>query len=108
MYSASHDPAAMAARLALRKKLHIHGKCSLAKALFAVSWDVEVDPEFGDIIGIQFAGEKAHEDFKLFKALAPFAKAGSFIAMEGEDGGLWRWWFTGRVVQEQYGRVVYK
>jgi hypothetical protein len=81
---------------------------SLLRVLPVLGWEVEQDVKTRDIVSILFAGEKAHEDLELFKVLAPFVKRGSFIAMVGEDGCLWRWWFTGQSVREQYGRVVYK
>ena len=81
---------------------------SLAKVLPVLGWEVEQDIQTGDIVSILFAGEKAHEDLELLKVLAPFVKKGSFIAMDGEDGCLWRWWFNGQSVSEQYGHVVYK
>ena len=81
---------------------------SLPRVLRELGWEVEQDAKTGDITSILFIGEKAHEDLELFKVLAPFVKARSFIAMDGEDGCLWRWWFNGQSVSEQYGHVVYK
>src|ERR1035437_1637 len=81
---------------------------SLPKMLSAMNWDVEQDAKTGDIVSILFVGERSHEDLELFKALAPFVWRGSFIAMDGEDGCLWRWWFDGQTVHGQSGRVVYK
>ncbi|MCX7006343.1 MAG: hypothetical protein NTY53_03685 [Kiritimatiellaeota bacterium] len=81
---------------------------SLPKVLPMLGWEVEQHAKTGDIVSILFTGEKAHEDWELFKALAPFVTKGSSIAMDGEDGCLWRWWFNGQRVREQYGHVVYK
>jgi len=80
---------------------------SLPRLLLALGWEVEQEAQTGDIVCILFAGEKAHEDYALFKALAPFVRKDSFIAMEGEDGCLWRWWFNGRTVREQSGLIIY-
>ena len=54
-------------------------------------WCIEI--EDGNIIDIEFDGEKLGDDEELFKVLAPFVESGSYIEISGEDGDLWRWVF---------------
>lgn len=54
-------------------------------------WCIEI--EDGNIIGIEFEGEKLGDEEELFKVLAPFVESGSYIEISGEDGDLWRWVF---------------
>lgn len=63
-------------------------------------WEPTLDEESGDIVDIQFTGEKLGEEIELFKAIAPYVEAGSFIEMLGEDGGMWRWLFDGVTCKE--------
>lgn len=62
--------------------------------LEAWRWEPEVDEKTGDVIGLEFHGEKLGDDEVLWKAIAPFVESGSFIEMHGEDGGQWTWNFV--------------
>jgi len=80
---------------------------TLVDALDAWRWEAYCgDSE--DISLIYFRGEKLGQDDILFRALAPYVTAGSYVAMRGEDGALWRWYFDGTNCIEQEGRVVYE
>ena len=83
---------------------------TLEDALFAWRWSPEWDdpdsPE-PDIVSLGFEGESAGDDDLLFRALAPYVEAGSWIAMAGEDGALWRWFFDGAGVVKQPGSLVW-
>lgn len=57
-------------------------------------WQIENDLH-GNVVKIKFTGEKAGDEDILFKAIAPFVQAGSFIEMFGEDGVRWRYEFDG-------------
>lgn len=82
---------------------------SLVKILSAWRWEAKrVDEEEGDIVGIQFCGEKAGDDLALFKVLAPFVEAGSFVHMVGEDGAQWKWIFDGKTCVEKQGKVSFE
>lgn len=72
-------------------------------------WPVELD-EDDNVVGIQFdAGDnKLGSEPALWGALAPFVRAGSYLAMVGEDGEHWRWWFDGRNCYRQEARIVYE
>lgn len=55
-----------------------------------------------------FEGDKLGDDEYLWAALGPFIEKGGQIQCQGEDGALWRWYFTGTECVEQSGRVVYE
>lgn len=86
---------------------------SLPEAMQAWRWPVEVtgdeaetgDP--GDIIGIDFVGEKLGDDAQLFQAIAPFVESGSYIRMRGEDGTTWEYRFRNGVMKEVQARLVW-
>lgn len=82
-------------------------KKTLSDMIDCWRWNVYAE-ESGDIINIEFHGQKLGDDEALFRALAPFVKVGSYIDMEGEDGALWRWAFTKKGFVEKSGRVIYR
>lgn len=53
-----------------------------------------------NITALMFEGEKLGSDFEIFKILAPFVTADSFLEFRGEDGDHWRWAFDGRQCHE--------
>lgn len=69
-------------------------------------WPISYD-RAGNVTKIKFSGENAGDDFHLFKALAPFVKAGSFIEILGEDGDRWRWVFDGKTCRQIDPEVVW-
>ena len=69
-------------------------------------WDPEFDNQ-GNIVELNFSCERLGDDKLLFDTLAPFVEAGSFINMTGEEGDVWRWYFTGAECLEQDGTVQY-
>jgi len=72
---------------------------TLPDALKAWRWEARLGI-YGDVIGVDFAGEKAGDDDILFNAIAPFVERGSYIEMEGEDRMVWKWKFDGRRCKE--------
>jgi hypothetical protein len=81
---------------------------TLKEALSAWRWDSFISEETGDLVDLTFNGEKLGDDETFFETLAPFVKAGSYIEMEGEDGGHWKWKFDGKTMTEVSGKVVYE
>lgn len=81
---------------------------SLAAMLEEWGWPIKID-EDDNVIGISFdAGDnKLGDEDVLFGALAPFVQAGSYLAMVGEDGEHWRWYFDGQTCQQQHAKVTY-
>jgi len=80
---------------------------TLADALGAWRWSSEVDEE-GNIVEIGFEGEKLGHDYILFEAIAPFVREGSSIQIAGEDGRIWRWFFSEGGLQEHEGEVIFR
>lgn len=70
------------------------------EALEEWRWDAGVNAA-GDIVSLDFTGEKLGDDLTMFKVIAPLVKQGSFIVMHGEDGESWRWYFNGETCLEQ-------
>lgn len=50
---------------------------------------------------------KSGQEDLLFKHLAPFISAGSFVEWRGEDDALWCWVFDGTSMHTKNGEVVY-
>ncbi len=69
-------------------------------------YPVTNDPE-GNVVDISFEGEKIGDEDQMFRAIAPFVTAGSYVAMLGEDGARWRFVFDGSTVEQQQARVVW-
>ncbi len=63
-------------------------------------WDISLNDK-GDVSYIAFNGEKLGDDFVLFKTIAPFVRAGSYIEMRGEETDMWRWYFDGETCVEK-------
>ncbi len=58
----------------------------------------------GDIINVEFNGEKYGDEEIFFAALAPFVEKDSYISFEGEDGCKWTWYFNGKEVRKNHGK----
>jgi len=78
---------------------------TLVEALEAFRWQPTDRNENGDILGIDFEGEKLGEDAVLFKVIAPYVDDGSYIEMQGEDGDQWRWCFDNGTMKEKHATV---
>lgn len=79
---------------------------TLEEALDEWSYHPEINSH-GDIVDLWFDGEKIGDENQMFKALAPFVEPGSYLDFHGEDGELWRWYFDGETMTQQFGRVVF-
>jgi hypothetical protein len=82
----------------------VKGCRTLEELMEECGWDLQENDD-GDVTGIQFSGEKAGDDLKLFNVLAPFVDGDSYIEMHGEDGSLWRWVFDGKTCVEKTPKV---
>lgn len=78
-------------------------KESFPEILSCWHWDAELD-EAGNLVDLEFSGEKRGDDEILFNAIAPFVADNSYIRMEGEDSEKWEWLFQGGVLKNGYGR----
>jgi hypothetical protein len=79
----------------------------LTKILNAWRWNPNFDME-GNVVNIEFTGEKLGDDQILFDAIAPFVKEGSYIEMRGEDGAIWRWVFDGKTCEEKQAKISWE
>lgn len=82
------------------------GAMDLADVLSAWRWTPEFD-ESGDIVSIEFTGDKIGDEDILFGAIAPFVAAQSYIQVACDDGAVWRWLFIDGTVHKQRARLVY-
>lgn len=76
---------------------------TLEEALEEWRWLPSVDAE-GNIVNVQFTGEKYGDEKVIFSAIAPYVKSGSSIAMCGEDGDKWRWRFEDGKLRLEAGK----
>ena len=79
---------------------------SLDQAMYEWRYQLGYD-DGGNVIGIDFCGEKLGDEALMFKAIAPFVKDGSFIEMHGEDGAMWRWKFVNGTMKEISAKIVW-
>ena len=80
--------------------------CDLLEALGALRWIPETD-EAGNIVSLEFTGEKLGDEEQIFRAIAACVKEGSAIQMAGEEGNVWRWLFKEETVVCQNGEIVF-
>lgn len=66
-------------------------KENIGDTLESWRWEPEFDKE-GNIVNIQFSGEKLGDEEILFRQIAKFVEHGSLITMHGENSD-WRWVF---------------
>lgn len=78
---------------------------SLEEAMEDWRWYPEMD-DTGNVIRLEFNGEKLGDDHILLSAIAPFVDRGE-IEMEGEDGARWLWRFKNGQCVEVTARIVY-
>lgn len=64
--------------------------------------------ENGNIINLDFESSKIGDEDKMFAAIAPFVRQGSYLDYRGEEGAVWRWEFNGQTIVEKTGRVVFE
>lgn len=73
---------------------------TLEAAAAQCGWSLEFDSD-DNVIGIEHLRAYEVQEDRLFNALAPFVRPGSFIQMNGEDGEQWRWVFDGSTCTEK-------
>jgi len=79
------------------------GCTSLSEVLELWGYASEED-EQGNIVKLWFETEKLGEEIKVFQAIGPFVKAGSYLDMNG-DYGQFRWAFDGKTCKEQQAKI---
>jgi hypothetical protein len=69
-----------------------------------MGWEVEVENE--DIVGLSCNCENYNsDDLKLFTAIAPYVKAGSYIQIETSQWEKFEWYFNGLTVIRKEGEL---
>lgn len=102
-----------AARQALRsaaadcKWFNMRNTRSLENTVYQFGWSLEFDDD-DNVNGIEHLLTCAGDEERLFNAIAPYVKSGSYIQMTGEDGTMWRWAFDGVRCIEQKPTVVWQ
>ena len=72
---------------------------SIDEALEEIRYKPKFD-KIGNIVNLEFTGEKYGDEIILFSTLAPFIEDGSFLKFRGEDGCIFRFDFLN-------GKVTY-
>lgn len=76
-------------------------------SLMCWRWDSMFN-EDGDLIGLDFLGEKYGDEKHLFTAIAEFVESDSYIEMIGEDHEKWRWIFKDGKLLEKKPRIIWE
>jgi len=69
-------------------------------------FEVEQDPETGDISIISFDRKMGQEDL-FFNAISDLIPMGQSITWHGEDGSYWMWMFDGSKMLTKTARIVF-
>ncbi len=79
---------------------------SLEEALNVWRWQAELDDD-GGVTELNHIRENLGDEDLLFACLAPFVDDESAIAVVGEDGAVWRWYFSHGAVYKQPGQISF-
>lgn len=83
---------------------------TLEEVLAALRW-VPENNESGDIVQIDFTGEKMGDDYQILECIAHFVRNNSFVTFIGSDGEtskVWRWLFSDGKIFEQKGMLFFE
>ena len=59
-------------------------------------WNYKAYFDFdGNLVSLDFIGEKLGDEVILFETIATYVQEGSFLQFEGEDNARWAYYFTG-------------
>lgn len=70
-------------------------------------YEGDYDSARGAFVLEYFSGEKIGDEDQLFRVLALFVQAGSYMEFLGEDGGTWRWEFNGGEMTTYTGKTTW-
>ena len=79
---------------------------NLEEILRVWGWDTTDDND-GNIDGICLVEEQLGDEEEWFEIIAPFVKEGSYIALEGEDGYIWCYYFDGSHYTTHKGEITF-
>lgn len=80
---------------------------SLEDILSSFGWAVDNVDEQGNITYISFEGECLGDEDRWFDAISPYVRKGSWLAMEGEDGDIWCYYFDGSHCTTHKGCITF-
>ncbi|WP_409969314.1 hypothetical protein RFF05_05125 [Bengtsoniella intestinalis] len=78
----------------------------VSEELESESYGPELD-DAGNIISLEFDGEKLSGMDDMFKRIAPYVRSGSYVEMSGEDDSIWRWVFNNGECLEVYPTLLW-
>jgi len=81
--------------------------CSFEEAMECWRYPVKIDDN-GDIVDIEFDGEKLGEEGLMFEAIAPYVVAGSYLQYQGDDGSIWRFVFDGKKMVDKAATISFE
>ena len=102
----SHENKASAIEALLKLDGVRNDSNSLEDILDGFGWRVDTN-NAGDIVGLTYDNEKYYDQDGVLIAIAPWVRNGSYIAMEGEDGYIWCWFFDGATCEEYAATIVF-
>lgn len=80
---------------------------SLEDILASFGWIVETVDKQGNITDIYFDLECLGDEDEWFDVIAPYVRKGSWLAMEGEDGDIWCYYFDGSHCTTHEGCITF-
>lgn len=105
MIRKEHFPALIAA--AQKMCPHKFDSMSSVREVFEYfRFSVQSD-EHGNLSEIEFTGQKAGSEDKLFELVAPYVEAGSYISFAGEDNELFQYSFNGKDCETVYPLLLW-
>lgn len=85
---------------------HPEKNANLADLLHLHCWESFADTD-GNIVNIYMDSDTLDDDKELFNSIAPYVRAGSYLAFEGEDGCIWCYYFDGQHCKEYPGVITF-
>lgn len=105
MISKEHFPALIAA--AQKMCPHKFDSMSSVREVFEYfCFSVQSDV-LGNLSEIEFTGQKAGNEDKLFELVAPYVEAGSYISFVGEDNEIFQYSFNGKNCEAVYPLLIW-
>lgn len=81
---------------------------NLKELLEELRYDSKYDSESGDLLIIEFTGDKYGNELTIWQVLAPFVENDTYIEYKGEDGDVWRHIFKNGKCKEVHPKIVWE
>jgi len=115
--SAANQPAAYRAAMAMPDKEYTqvcsgwknrNGLRDIYSVLEHWGYAPTLDKPSGYIVALQLEAERLGDEVELFKAIAPYVDAGSYIEILAPSyNEMWRWVFDGKTCREVRPKIVW-